>query len=181
MAKNSPHGTRERYTSAKCRCRACTIANAEYTRNLRLRKRGISPEPSQSPIPASATHVEDAPSLVASPPRGVVPADSSATVTALPSRLAAVAAAGRRVSPPAETLPEVGRVEAAVGEEISQLSARSRHVGLVENALAMARILDDRRLVTTHPSASRQLQATLNKLWSLSVGRGSKLASVASM
>jgi hypothetical protein len=87
----------------------------------------------------------------------------------------------QRGSPPPAEAEVVGRVEAAVMSEISQLSARGKHVGLVENALAMARILDDRRLVTTHPSASRQLSQSLDKLWALSIGRRGKLEQVATM
>jgi hypothetical protein len=156
MAKDSPHGTRARWAS-KCRCDDCNAANARYVRERRNLARGIA---SESPSSSHAT---------------------GASVTALPSRLASVAAASQRTAaPPAETVAP-GRVEAAVSAEIGQLSARVKHVGLVENALAMARILDDRRLVTTHPSASRQLTASLSKLWSLSVGRSGKLETVAAM
>jgi hypothetical protein len=74
-----------------------------------------------------------------------------------------------------------GPVEAKVRAEIDTLSAAAKHPGMVEAALAMARLLDKPQLATTHPSAQRQLVATLDKLWTASVGRKGKLASVAAM
>lgn len=74
-----------------------------------------------------------------------------------------------------------GRVEAAVAREISGLSAAVKREGLVESALTLARILDDRRLATTAPSAQRRLSDTLDKLWRLSAPSKGKLASVAAL
>jgi hypothetical protein len=76
---------------------------------------------------------------------------------------------------------EPGRVETAVASEISKMSARTKHPGLVASCLAMASIIDKPALVTTHPSAQRQLSHTLDKLWAASVGRTGKLADISQM
>jgi hypothetical protein len=58
-----------------------------------------------------------------------------------------------------------GAVELAVTadlEKLGDLPAGSRALGAA--ALAMARILDDRRLVTTQPSAARQLERLMGVL-----------------
>jgi hypothetical protein len=76
---------------------------------------------------------------------------------------------------------EPGRVEMAVAREIKSLSASPKHPGLIESILSMAKILDNREAVTTHPSAHRQLAMGLEKLWGESVGRKGTLADVAAM
>lgn len=76
---------------------------------------------------------------------------------------------------------EMGRVEKKVDEEIKSLSSGVKHPGLVESALAMARILDNDALFTTHPSAQRQLMVALEKLHSASTRRKGNLATVAQM
>jgi hypothetical protein len=84
----------------------------------------------------------------------------------------------------ASELPEgAGRVEKMVDEEIRRLTpkVRENYVGLIESALAMARIIDNPNALTTHPSAQRQLMVALDKLHNQSVGRQGKLASVAAM
>ena len=78
---------------------------------------------------------------------------------------------------------EPGRVERQVAAEIEQLTDRVRkgYTGLIESALAMARIIDNTNLATTHPSAQRQLMVALDKLHSVSVGKKGGLAAVAEM
>jgi hypothetical protein len=78
---------------------------------------------------------------------------------------------------------EPGRVETQVAAEIKLLTpkVRSSYIGLIESALAMARIIDNPNLSTTHPSAQRQLMVALDKLHDQSVGKQGKLASVAAM
>lgn len=80
--------------------------------------------------------------------------------------------------------PDVmGRVETQVAAEIGLLTPKVRagYVGLIASALAMARIIDNPNLSTTHPSAQRQLMVALDKLHDQSVGKQGKLASVAEM
>jgi hypothetical protein len=74
-----------------------------------------------------------------------------------------------------------GRVEAAVTEEIGMLSGAESRPGLCAAALQMAAILDCWTLATTHPSACRQLSATLDKIRSASTTARGKLASMAVM
>lgn len=76
---------------------------------------------------------------------------------------------------------EPGRVELAVLKEVQSLSASSRHAGLVESIMTMAKILDNPEAITTHPSAHRQLTLGLDKLHEESVGRKGMLADVAAM
>lgn len=85
--------------------------------------------------------------------------------------------------PEAEKDPdEIGRNELAVAAEIRTLSSASKHPGLVESALSMAKILDNPIAVTTHPSAQRQLMVALDKLHAASTKRkDSNLAKVAQM
>jgi hypothetical protein len=74
-----------------------------------------------------------------------------------------------------------GPVQAAVIAQIATLSAAKRQPGLAESVIAMARIIDNPRLATTHPSAHRQLMAGVDKLAAASVGRKGNLAQIASM
>jgi|SRR5271166_1000458 len=76
------------------------------------------------------------------------------------------------VLPPAPTEPAgPGRVEAAVIAEIAMLSTASRRPGLVEAALAMARMLDGQLFQAQHPQAVARLQ---NALAELRVGADTK-------
>jgi hypothetical protein len=86
-----------------------------------------------------------------------------------------------RTSEPPQERTEPGEVEVAVIAEMKALSAASKHPGVVASVIAMARILDNPGAVTTHPSAHRQMTASLDKLWAASVGRKGTLADVAAM
>ncbi len=59
---------------------------------------------------------------------------------------------------------EPGRVETAVISEIAMLSAASKRPGLVEGALAMARLLDNPLCTPQYASAMRRLQDALAEL-----------------
>jgi hypothetical protein len=76
---------------------------------------------------------------------------------------------------------EDGPVVEAVTAELVSLSATESRPGLAEACLAMARILDQPKLSTTHPSAAHQLARGLDEIRNSShVARG-KLASVAQL
>jgi hypothetical protein len=70
-------------------------------------------------------------------------------------------------------------VEAAVLEEISGLS--SPRPGLVAAAVAMARVLDNARAVSSHPPAAGRLMQALELLWKSSPVRNGKLRLVKAM
>ena len=93
---------------------------------------------------------------------------SRATVTALPT-----------ASAPAQHEP--GRVEAGVLAEIGALSTAATRQGLVEVAIALARVLDSPLAIAQHPSAAHRLSETLDKLRRGADARRSKLATVRSM
>jgi hypothetical protein len=65
--------------------------------------------------------------------------------------------------PPAEPAGP-GRVESGVLAEIGMLSTASKRPGLVEAALAMARMLDSQLNLAQHPQAVARLQAVLAEL-----------------
>lgn len=74
-----------------------------------------------------------------------------------------------------------GRVEAQVLLELGMMNSPAKHPGLAESALAMARILDNHNMLTTHPAAQRALRGTLADLHDKSASRVGRLAKVASM
>ena len=74
-----------------------------------------------------------------------------------------------------------GPAERAVIEDTAGLSTASSNRALVEGALAMARILDDYRQVTTHPSALRQLSAAMAELKRGAEKKQGRLAAVQAM
>ena len=75
---------------------------------------------------------------------------------------------------------ENGPVVEAVTAELASMSATESRPGLAEACLAMARILDQPKLSTTHPSAARQLAQGLDAMKNSShIARG-RLAAVAS-
>jgi hypothetical protein len=94
-----------------------------------------------------------------------------ATVTALPRTPATVQAAN----------PDVGRVEAGVLAEIDGLSTAASRQGLVEIAIALARVLDSPLAIAQHASAGHRLSETLDKIRKGSDSKKSKLAAVRSM
>lgn len=98
-------------------------------------------------------------------------APKSAHVTALPSGPRAVAT----------TSGEAGRVEAGVMAEIGALSTADSRQGLVEIALALAKVLDSPLAIAQHPSAAHRLSETLDKLRRGADSRQSKLAAVRQM
>lgn len=76
---------------------------------------------------------------------------------------------------------EPGRVEAGVLSEIGALSNAAGRQGLVEIAIALARVLDSPLAIAQHPSAAHRLSETLDKLRKGSEGRAGKLAAVRQM
>jgi len=76
---------------------------------------------------------------------------------------------------------EPGRVEAGVLAEIGALSTAATRQGLVEVAIALARVLDSPLAIAQHPSAAHRLSETLDKLRRGADARRSKLATVRSM
>jgi hypothetical protein len=73
-----------------------------------------------------------------------------------------------------------GPVEAAVQSELDGLTAA--RPGLMQTALALARIMDTPRAVSSQPAAARTLAALLDKLHSVSAGsRRGRLTLVKSM
>ena len=76
---------------------------------------------------------------------------------------------------------EPGRVEAGVMNEIGGLSTAANRQGLVEIAIALARVLDSPLAIAQHPSAAHRLSETLDKIRKGSESRQGKLAAVRSM
>ena len=77
--------------------------------------------------------------------------------------------------------PDAGRVESGVLAEIEQLSTTASRQGLVEIAIALARVLDSPLAIAQHPSAAHRLSETLDKLRKGADSRKGRLASVRSM
>jgi hypothetical protein len=74
-----------------------------------------------------------------------------------------------------------GPVKAGVTEEIDGLAAQARP-GLAQAALAVARVLDNPRAVSSHPAAAKVLASLLDKLRAASArGRRGGLALVRTM
>jgi hypothetical protein len=76
---------------------------------------------------------------------------------------------------------DVGRVEAGVMAEIDGLSTAASRQGLVEIAIALARVLDSPLAIAQHASAGHRLSETLDKIRKGSDSKKSKLAAVRSM
>lgn len=74
-----------------------------------------------------------------------------------------------------------GRVEAGVMAEIGELSTAGSRQGLVEIAIALARVLDSPLAIAQHPSAAHRLSETLDKLRKGADGRSGRLAAVRQM
>jgi hypothetical protein len=96
---------------------------------------------------------------------------SPATVTTLPT--------GPRLTVAPDVEP--GRVESGVMNEIGGLSTAASRQGLVEIAVALARVLDSPLAIAQHPSAAHRLSETLDKIRKGSDSRQGKLAAVRSM
>lgn len=92
-------------------------------------------------------------------------------VTALPTAKAAAVVAD----------VEPGRVEAGVLAEIEGLSTAASRQGLVEIAIALARVLDSPLAIAQHASAAHRLSETLDKLRRGADGRMGRLAAVRQM
>ena len=165
------HGSRTGYNRG-CRCPDCLAVMAARARRYRARKRGLEPGEGRGKVQVECGLVEpDAgcnlrpSSEPSSPPESSLPP----VVTVLPTKTAPTASVGP------------GEWEQKVIDECGTLSAAASHPSLVATARAMARVLDDRRQVTTHPSAGRQLMTAMEKLRSASIGRAGRLASVSAM
>lgn len=76
---------------------------------------------------------------------------------------------------------EPGRVEAGVLAEIGSLSTTASRQGLVEIAIALARVLDSPLAIAQHASAAHRLSETLDKLRKGADSRTGKLAAVRQM
>ena len=76
---------------------------------------------------------------------------------------------------------EAGRVESGVLAEIGSLSTTASRQGLVEIAIALARVLDSPLAIAQHASAAHRLSETLDKLRKGADGRTGRLASVRQM
>lgn len=76
---------------------------------------------------------------------------------------------------------EPGRVESGVLAEITGLSTASSRQGLVEIAIALARVLDSPLAIAQHASAAHRLSETLDKIRKGADNRKGKLAAVRSM
>lgn len=74
-----------------------------------------------------------------------------------------------------------GRVEAGVIAELDGLSTTASRQGLVEIALALARVLDSPLAIAQHASAAHRLSETLDKIRKGADARTSKLAAVRQM
>lgn len=71
-----------------------------------------------------------------------------------------------------------GVVESGVLAEIEKLSTTETRQGLVQVALALARVLDNPVAIGQHPSAAHRLSETLDKLRKGADSRKSRLATV---
>ena len=76
---------------------------------------------------------------------------------------------------------EPGRVEAGVLAEIEGLSTAESRQGLVEVAVALARVLDKPLAISQHPAAAHRLSETLDKLRQGADQKAGKLATVRAM
>ena len=79
---------------------------------------------------------------------------------------------------PCDVPKEPGVVELAVLAEVDGLGLAKSRPGLVASVVAMARVLDNPRLATTHPSAQRRLQEGLAALHKPGEKRSGRLVSV---
>lgn len=103
---------------------------------------------------------------------------SPAKVTQLPTIRAVGAEDPLRGDDPGT---QAGRVESGVMAEIDGLSTTASRQGLVEIAIALARVLDSPLAIAQHPSAAHRLSETLDKIRKGADARKSKLASVRQM
>jgi hypothetical protein len=81
-------------------------------------------------------------------------------------------------APPPTECAHLGPVEAGVLAEIEGLTTAAKRPGLVEGALAMARLLDNQLDTAQHPQAMARLQAALDQLRKGADSRKSWLAEV---
>src|ERR1700757_5231637 len=140
------HGTRRKYQTG-CRCDQCKCAEAGYRKQLRQRQReeiGLFPQVQQN--------VALGLSLVAGekPYHDGMVSKPSTSTNALPT-----------VGNP--TVDPANLVQAGVTEELDALGSNLRP-GLAAVALAMARVLDNPRAISTHPAAAKALTSVLDKL-----------------
>ena len=84
-------------------------------------------------------------------------------------------------SAPASEPAELGRVESGVMAEIGSLSTTASRQGLVEIAIALARVLDSPLAIAQHASAAHRLSETLDKLRKGADSKTGKLAAVRQM
>jgi|DEB19_MinimDraft_2_1074335.scaffolds.fasta_scaffold34443_1 hypothetical protein len=83
--------------------------------------------------------------------------------------------------PDESAIGSAGRVEAGVLAEIGSLSNSDSRLGLVEIAIALARVLDSPLAIAQHPSAAHRLSETLDKIRKGADGRTGRLAAVRQM
>lgn len=152
MAGNERHG-RARYRHG-CRCEQCKQAESDYQRARRQRKN------------------EEVGDFAAPTPRGLRVLRSSDN-TVLTSD-------DGKTSQPDELEVPANSVVEAVSAEIEALGGTPRP-GLAATALALARILDNPKAVSTQPAAAAKLSDLLAQLHKGADGRKSKLAAVRAM
>jgi hypothetical protein len=128
------HGTRSCFVGG-CRRPECRAAEAAYQR---ARRQSRSTRAEKTPAKKKKT---------------------LAAVPVLPVTRTDLGAIAQPVEPAGP-----GRVEAAVIAEIGMLSTASKRPGLVEGALAMARMLDSPLYLAQHPPAMARLQNALAEL-----------------
>jgi hypothetical protein len=152
MAKIVSHGRRG--YALGCRCDQCKCTEAAYQKDLRRRKAEAAGDfaAGQRPNLAVVTGLKN--SLLTSTNADTGPANMA--------------------DEPANS------VAAAVQSEIDALGSAARP-GLAAAALALARILDNPKAVSTQPAAAAKLSDLLEQLRKNSNGRKSKLATVRAM
>lgn len=84
-------------------------------------------------------------------------------------------------SAPSPEVSEQGGVESGVMAEIGSLSTAANRQGLVQIAIALARVLDSPLAIAQHPSAAHRLSETLDKLRKGADSKTGKLAAVRQM
>lgn len=84
-------------------------------------------------------------------------------------------------SAPSPEVAELGGVESGVMAEIGTLSTAANRQGLVQIAIALARVLDSPLAIAQHPSAAHRLSETLDKLRKGADSKTGKLAAVRQM
>jgi len=147
-----------------CRCPVCREGARLYVAGYRARKRGLTPVPAARDVARTPGDVEPDRATSRDQITSHLPADQHRTV----------------LTPgPCELTP--GPCERAVLADVETLPAAASNQALVQAACAMARILDNRLLATTQPSAARQLSSLMLTLRKASAPARGRLAAISKM